>query len=133
MTENQDNFTIKEAALYLQVSEPTIYRWMKDEVLSFYKVGRGTRFTKSQLDAVKITHTSKPEAMMRKNHCACCGHGELVPGRLQSTGLIYFKPEKSKFFTLETSMVGTNAWVCNSCGFIQLHADPDKLSKLQDD
>lgn len=129
---DKDNYTIREAARYLQVSEPTIYRWMKDGVLSFYKVGRGTRFTTEQLEAVKITHTAKPEAEKRKTQCACCGHGDLVPGRLQSTGLIYFKPEKTKFFTMESSTIDTKAWVCSSCGFIQLHADPDKLQRLSE-
>ncbi len=36
-------FSVKEAAAYLGKSEPTIFRWMKDGTLSFYKVGRATR------------------------------------------------------------------------------------------
>ena len=130
MSEKIKDFTIKEAASYLQVSEPTIYRWMKDDSLSFYKVGRGTRFTLDQLDSVKVTYTSRPEAERQKTTCVCCGHGELIAGKLQSTGLIYFKPDKTKFLTMQTSTISTNAWVCSACGFVQLHADPEKLQNL---
>ncbi len=125
-----DTFTIPEAALYLEVSEPTIYRWMKEGSLSFFKVGRGTRFTQDMLDAVRVTHTGKRDANTRKAQCACCGHGELVPGGLQSTGKLYFRPDNTKFFTLEDSYVATRAFVCTACGFIQLHADPDKMGRL---
>ena len=47
-------FTIAEAAEYLDVSEPTIYRWMKDGLLSFYKVGGATRFSQEGLDALGV-------------------------------------------------------------------------------
>jgi len=32
-------YSVREAAEYLAVSQPTIFRWMKEGHLSFYKVG----------------------------------------------------------------------------------------------
>lgn len=126
-------YTIPEAAQYLQVSEPTIYRWMKDGTLSFYKVGRGTRFTREMLEAVKITHTSRKEASESRATCACCGHGDLVAGRIQSTGKIYFVPDNAKFMILEDAYVATRAFSCTACGFVQIHADPEKTARILKD
>jgi hypothetical protein len=53
-----------------------------------------------------------------------------VPGRMQSTGLLYFKPDKTKFWTFEESLVSTRAHMCAACGYVQLHADTAKLGRL---
>ncbi|MBV9215996.1 MAG: helix-turn-helix domain-containing protein, partial [Acidobacteria bacterium] len=45
-------YSIKEAAKYLNVGEPTLYRWMRDGKITYRKVGDSTRFLKQDLDAV---------------------------------------------------------------------------------
>jgi excisionase family DNA binding protein len=123
-------FSIREAAEYLGVSQPTIFRWMKDGALSFYKVGGSTRFSKEGLDAAVEKTVGRKEAESAAARCASCGHGVLVPGRMQSTGLLYFKPDKTKFWTFEESLVSTRAHMCAACGYVQLHADTAKLGRL---
>ncbi len=123
-------FSVKEAAAYLGKSEPTIFRWMKDGTLSFYKVGRATRFSKESLDAVIEKTTGSREAEGVLARCAACGHSGMMDGQLQSTGRIYFHPDKTRFWTLSDSMVRVRAKACPACGFIQLHADTGKLGRL---
>ena len=55
-------YTVQEAAEYLGVSQPTIFRWMKDGQLSFYKIGGSTRFVREGLDAVIEKTTGSKEA-----------------------------------------------------------------------
>ena len=55
-------FSIPEAAEYLGVSRPTLFRWMKNGLVSFYKVGGSTRFSKEGLDAVIEKTTGQKEA-----------------------------------------------------------------------
>jgi excisionase family DNA binding protein len=124
-------FSIQEAAEYLGVSQPTIFRWMKDGTLSFYKVGNSTRFAQEGLDAVIEKTTGRKEAEAAQGRCAACGHGVLVEGRLQGTGRLYFKPDKTKFWTFSEPMVGLKAKVCAACGYVQIHADTEKLGKLR--
>lgn len=123
-------FTIPEAATYLGVSEPTIYRWMKEGKLSFYKVGDSTRFRKENLEMVYEKHTGVREAEYYGARCVACGHSQLIQGKLQSTGNVYFKPAKTKFFTMLESSVGVEARVCPRCGFVQAFTDAEKLNKL---
>lgn len=124
-------FTTAEAAGYLGVSEPTIFRWMRDRLLSFYKVGGSTRFTKETLDALVEKTTGRKEAEAAAGKCASCGHGILVEGKLRGAGLLYFKPDKTKFWTLKESLVPTRARACTACGHIQMHADAGRLGELR--
>ncbi|MFH1023852.1 MAG: helix-turn-helix domain-containing protein [Planctomycetota bacterium] len=123
-------YTVREAAAYLGVSEPTIFRWMKDKTLSFYKIGGGTRFAKEGLDAVIEKTTGESEARAASGRCASCGHGVLVAGRVQGTGRLYFRPETTKFWVWAEPLVSLSARVCAACGYVQLHADTEKLTKL---
>ncbi len=123
--------SIKDAAQYLGVSQPTVFRWMKDGVLSFYKVGGSTRFSQENLDAVFRKNTSAQEASATRLNCAACGHHSLIEGRMQGTGRLYFKPSKVRFWTLQESLVPTEAKVCEACGYVQLHADVAKLKSLK--
>jgi excisionase family DNA binding protein len=125
-----DWLSIPQAAEYLGVSEPTIYRWMKDGLLSFYKVGGSTRFTREVLDAVIEKTTGRKEAEAAAGRCAACGHSVLVEGRLQGTGRLYFKPAHTRFWVFEESLVPVKARVCAACGYVQVSADTDKLSRL---
>lgn len=123
-------FSIQEAADYLGVSQPTIFRWMKQGILSFYKVGASTRFVKEGLDAVIEKTTGQREAEAASGRCAACGHSVLVDGKLQGTGSIHFRPAKTKFWVFAEGLVPTRCRVCTACGYIQLHADTSKLKKL---
>ena len=131
MPETARWYSVEEAASYLSVSEPTIFRWMKEGLLSFYKVGGSTRFTQEGLDAVVEKSTGRKEAEASAGRCAACGHGTLIQGRFQGAGKLYFKPEKTKFWVWAESLVGTTAKVCAACGYLHLFADTEKLSRLK--
>ena len=124
-------YSIPEAAEYLEVSEPTLFRWMRAGQISFHKVGGSTRFTREALDAVVEKSTSRKEAEGAQARCAACGHSVLVDGRLQGAGKLYFKPEKTKFWVFAESLVEMKARTCAACGYVQLHADTAKLTRLK--
>jgi excisionase family DNA binding protein len=128
---NQQWYSIKEAAEYLGLSQPTIFRWMKDGSLSFFKVGSATRFTQEGLDAVIEKTTGSKEAELVTARCSACGHSVLVEGQLRGAGRLYFRPAKSSFWVLTEATVPTKACVCAACGHIQLHADTTKLKRLK--
>lgn len=125
-----ENFSIPEAAQFLKVSEPTLYRWMKEGTLSYFKVGRRTFFRRENLEALGIQHTSALEVERKKNLCTHCGHGHMVEGRMQGTGKIYFRPKAPKFLTLKEPIVEVEAMVCEACGFMKLIADTTRLRAL---
>jgi excisionase family DNA binding protein len=123
-------YSVQEASEYLGVSQPTIFRWMRQGTLSFYKVGSSTRFSKEGLDALIEKTTGQREAEAVAGRCAACGHSILVEGQLQGTGRLYFRPLKTKFWVLSEGLVPTRSRVCAACGYIQLHADTRKLHQL---
>ena len=126
-------FSVREAAEYLGISIPTVFRWMKSGMLSFYKVGNSTRFSQESLDALVKKTTGQTEAEAARGRCASCGHAVLVEGRLQGTGRLYFRPEGVSFWTLAEAVAETIAKTCAACGYIQLHADTAKIAKLRPD
>ncbi len=142
MTDNQDMpinpaddpskwYTVRQAADYLGVSEPTIYRWMKEGTLSFYKIGGATRFSRQILDIFFEKTTGSKEAQQVANRCAACGHTTLIDGTLRGAGRLYFRPEKSAFWVLAEAITPTRAKTCAACGYMHLYADPAKLKKLK--
>lgn len=122
--------TIREAAEHLGVSEPTIFRWMREGKVSFFKLGGATRFKRENLDMVARKVTAAEEGQERATRCAVCGHGFLLAGKVRSTGLVYFQPEKSKFFVLSDSMIKVAAHACPACGHVQMFADTAKIARL---
>lgn len=128
--DGKDWYSIQEAAEYLDVSQPTIFRWMKQGLLSFHKVGASTRFDKEGLDAVIQKTTGQREAEAVANRCAACGHSVLVEGKLQGTGNLFFRPAKTRFWVFSEGLVPTTCKVCTACGYLQLHADTSKLRRL---
>jgi excisionase family DNA binding protein len=124
-------YSVREAAAYLGVSKPTIFRWMKEGCLSFFKIGGGTRFSQEGLDAVIEKTTGQKEAEMAASRCAACGHSILVDGQLRGAGKLYFRPTKSSFWVLAEAMVPTRARVCTACGYIQMHTDVAILRRLK--
>ena len=101
---------MQEACEYLQVSEQTMFRWMRAGKVSFYKVGKATRFKAEDLDRVVEKVVSKGESEQAGRKCAVCGHARLVEGRAVSTGNLYFKPEKAKFWVWAECTVPTKAY-----------------------
>jgi predicted nucleic-acid-binding Zn-ribbon protein len=67
---------------------------------------------------------------MAREECLWCESRNLAEGRLSSTGRVYFKAKKAKFWTLSENMVEVRARVCVDCGYVDLYADPVKLKKL---
>src|SRR5436189_4260389 len=79
-------YTIKEAADYLGVTEPTIYRWMREGLITFRKIGDSTRFLQEDLESHVQVFRSAKDLEQAKEFCPVCHHNELVKGRVQSTG-----------------------------------------------
>ncbi|MBI4834027.1 MAG: helix-turn-helix domain-containing protein [Planctomycetes bacterium] len=129
-TESRDWYSIREACDYLDVSEQTIFRWMKDGKLTYFKVGDSTRFKQEDLELMVTKFTGEKEAEKYGTKCVACGHSVLIPGRIAGTGKVYFKPIKTKFFTFLESNVNIEAKSCPKCGFIQIFSDTAKLNKL---
>ena len=124
-------YSIKEATEYLEVSQPTIFRWMKEGILSYYKIGGATRFSKEGLDAIVEKTTGAKEAEQAAGRCIACGHTVLVDGRVQATGKLYFKPAKTSFWVFHEAMVPTQAKACPACGHIHFYIEPEKLTRLK--
>lgn len=123
-------YTIHDAAEYLGVSEPTIFRWMKEGTLSFYKIGGSTRYSREMLDAVIEKTTGSKEAEAAAGRCPACGHTVLIEGTFRGAGKMFFRPNRTKFWTFQEAMVPTAARVCAACGTMQLRADTERLNKL---
>src|SRR5688500_9521054 len=111
-------FSIKEAAEYLNVGEPTLYRWMREGGITYRKVGDSTRFLQEDLDSVVQVHFSNRDAERVRGICPICRGEEVIEGHLQSTGRIYFRPRKTRFWTFKDSNVETTARMCRRCGAI---------------
>ena len=123
-------FTIREAAEYLEVGEQTIYRWMREGRITFRKIGDATRFLQEDLDeVVQVFHSAKEAGKVREV-CPLCHYDFLADGCVRSTGLIYFRPDKTKFWSLRDANIKTNARMCPNCGAITLFGDTGKLGKL---
>ena len=121
--------TVKEAAGYLGVSEPTVFRWMREGTISYFKLGGATRFKRGNLDMVARKVTGAREGEQRVARCAVCGHGYLVAGSVRSTGKLYFTPGRTRFFVLSDSMIDVAARACPVCGHVEMFADTAKLAR----
>jgi excisionase family DNA binding protein len=124
-------FSIQEAAAYLEVGEPTIYRWMRENRITFRKVGDSTRFVREDLDAMVQVFRSDREVDKIREVCPGCHHDELVDGHIQSTGLCYFRPKQTKFWTFRQANVDTTARMCPRCGMIVWFGDQAGLAALR--
>jgi excisionase family DNA binding protein len=124
-------FSIPEAAAYLDVGEPTLYRWMRENKITYRKVGDSTRFWQEDLDSVMEVFHSERDLNKAREVCPICHHDELVAGKVRSTGLTYFSPAKTKFWTLKESFIPTSSKMCSRCGAILWFGDLDKLAQLK--
>jgi hypothetical protein len=75
-------------------------------------------------------HPKPLHSMPIEKKCLRCGGAQLQPGKIKSTGKIWFKPAKTKFLTLKTSNVDLQASLCLDCGTIDLTGDPGKAKAL---
>lgn len=123
-------YSIQEAAAYLEVTEPTLYRWMRDKKITYRKVGDSTRFWREDLDAVMQVFHSERNVEDARTVCPICHSNEMVEGTYSSTGLNYFQPKKTKFWTLKASNIASTAYMCRRCGAITLFGDTKKLNSL---
>ena len=64
--------------------------------------------------------------------CGRCG-GETAVGALYSPVRASFRPQESKFMTLQTGDVMTKATMCKQCGLVELTGDVSKLRRLTGD
>jgi excisionase family DNA binding protein len=126
-------YSIAEAAKYLDVGEPTLYRWMRDGKITYRKVGDSTRFWREDLDAVMQVYHAAKDVEKARAVCPVCRHDDLVEGRVRSTGLNYFAPQKTKFWTLKDSLIETRAKMCTRCGAVVWFGDLAKLARLRKD
>ena len=63
--------------------------------------------------------------------CYRCGGEMLASGALYSAvRRTTFRPQDSKFLTLETGDVMTKATMCRSCGTVEIVGDVNKLRRL---
>ncbi len=67
---------------------------------------------------------------MAKPKCARCGSEALAGGAVHGFVRASFRPEGTKFLTLETSDVMTKATMCRECGLIEITGDVNKLRRL---
>lgn len=57
----------------------------------------------------------------------------LATGALYSAVRTAFRPQESKFLTMETGDVMTKATMCRGCGIIEIIGDVNKLRRLTSD
>ena len=124
-------YSIREAAEYLDVGEPTLYRWMKEGKITYRKVGDSTRFWQEDLDAVMEVFHSAKDLDKAREVCPVCRHDELVEGKVRGAGMVYFVPKKTKFWTLKDSFIETTARMCTRCGTIAWFGNIEKLAQLR--
>ena len=62
--------------------------------------------------------------------CYRCGGEMLSMGALFSGMRTSFRPQDSKFLTLETGDVMTKATMCRGCGVVEIVGDVNKLKRL---
>ena len=62
--------------------------------------------------------------------CYRCGGETLSMGALFSGIRTSFRPQDSKFLTLETGDVMTKATMCRGCGVVEIVGDVNKLKRL---
>ena len=89
-------YSIREAAEYLDVGEPTLYRWMRDGKITFRKVGDSTRFWQEDLDSVMQISYSTKDLDKAREVCPVCRHDELVEGNVQRHWIGLFRAQENE-------------------------------------
>ena len=68
--------------------------------------------------------------MSEEVKCIRCGSTSFSTGWVQSTGKMYFRPDKAKFFSPRTSDLGVSGRMCMECGFLELVGDLEKAKSV---
>jgi ribosomal protein S27AE len=74
--------------------------------------------------------TSQKEAEKVIQKCSVCNSPNIVTGDFRTTGKNYFRPKKTKFWTIKDSNIKTHAMMCVQCGAITHFGDVEKLRTL---
>jgi ribosomal protein L37E len=70
------------------------------------------------------------ERDMTTPKCRRCGSQMLAAGALYGPRRMSFRPEGTKFLTLETGDVMTKTTMCRDCGLIEVTGDVEKLRRI---
>jgi hypothetical protein len=62
--------------------------------------------------------------------CLRCQGPRLEPGRVQSTGLLYFRPANPRIMTYHTADIPILAYMCLDCGAIEFGGETKKARTL---
>ena len=62
--------------------------------------------------------------------CSRCGGDSFAPGAMIAAVRTSFRPQNTKFLTLETGDVMIKAMMCRTCGVIEIVGDVNKLRRL---
>ena len=62
--------------------------------------------------------------------CGHCGGEMSAAGALYAALRLTFRPDDSRFMTLETGEVMTKGMMCRDCGLIEIIGDVSKLRRL---
>ena len=68
--------------------------------------------------------------MTEKKKCSRCESTQLTSGWVQSTGKMYFRPDKVNFFSTKTADLSVTGIMCIDCGTIELVGDIKKAKSL---
>ena len=67
---------------------------------------------------------------MPPSKCVRCGSELIAAGALYGPRRLAFRPEGTRFLTLETGDVMTKVTMCRECGLIDITGDVEKLRRL---
>lgn len=62
--------------------------------------------------------------------CIRCGSEQASSGALYGPTRLSFRPDGTRFLTLETGDVLTKASMCRECGLVEILGDVNKLRRL---
>ena len=68
--------------------------------------------------------------MTGKKECMRCGGTQRAMGKTQSSGRVYFRPDKVNIFALNTADLAVKGIMCLDCGTIELVGDIKKARSL---
>jgi hypothetical protein len=68
--------------------------------------------------------------MRENNKCIRCESSKRASGWVQSTGKMYFRPDKVNFFAPITADLSVKGFMCRECGAIELVGDINKAQSL---
>src|SRR5258707_13554720 len=75
-------YSIRDAAEYLDVGEPTLYRWMREGKITYRKVGDSTRFWQEDLNSVMQVYHSEKDLDKAREVCPGCRSRTRVEGKI---------------------------------------------------